>query len=425
MAAAAAVGSSLLPPQLHGLLGFALVFVALQLTWHLLDLSDLLHAPSPLVHEKTIVILDGSKMVNGGGEGGSAEEMLSRPLSVATFDSEGSRTDNDWERARRKEREEKRKAERKEARKKKKSQPPPPQPEPEPEPEPESEPVPVPEPGPELEPELPAIGAEPAAAAAPRSVAVSVAASGATDAIDAANASEACAPNATAAAATAPPEDAGPSPPPQLLSHQHRWWETPPTPPLPLPPPSASPAPPTMSPVVSPAAEAEAEAEGEAEAEAEGEVEAVAEAEVHAADARRPSYVWAQNRSFVFVTASVPRASARAPPAVRFAARSAEVAMAAERGEAALELQLELLRRISPEGSSWEATSRGPLLRLKKARPAHWARLLAEEGHDARQGTDWKRWHHPEVERAAQRDADKDEYARRSHARRKAIKELL
>ena len=123
----AALASSLLPPQLHGLLGFALVFVALQLTWHLFDLSDLLHAPSPLMPEKTIVILDAS-MVNGGGEGGSAEDMLSRPISVATFDSEGSRTDNDWERARRKEREEKRKAERKEARKRKKSQPQPPEP---------------------------------------------------------------------------------------------------------------------------------------------------------------------------------------------------------------------------------------------------------------------------------------------------------
>ena len=110
---------------------------------------------------------------------------------------------------------------------------------------------------------------------------------------------------------------------------------------------------------------------------------------------------------------------------MRFAARSAELVVAAERGEPALELHLELLRRISPEESSWEATSRGPLLRLKKLRPAHWARLLAEEGHDARQGTDWSRWHHPEVERAAQRDAGKDEFARRSHARRRAIRELL
>ena len=129
-----------------------------------------------------------------------------------------------------------------------------------------------------------------------------------------------------------------------------------------------------------------------------------------------------------------------------------------------------MLRRISPEASSWEATSRGPLLRLKKLKPAHWARLLSEEGYDARQGTDWSRWHHPEVERAvrvrvkvcirvrvwararvrvsvgvgvgvtvrvgdgvsltltlnpnqveraAQREAGKDEYARRSHARRR------
>ena len=267
-----AVGSSLLPPQLHGLLGFALVFVGLQLIWHLLDLSDLLNAPTPLVPEKTIVILDGSQLVDGDGNGRSTEDLLSNPISVATFDSEGSRTDNDWERARRKEREEKRKAERREARKKKKSQPqsPPAKPEPEPVPEPAPEPVlePVPQPG----PELPAV----------RSVAVSVAATGATEATGAADASEACAPNATATAATAPPADAEPSPPPQLLSHQHRWWETPPTP-LPSPPPSASPVLPTMSPVLSPAeAGAQAEAEAQAGAEAQAEAEAGAEAEARA-----------------------------------------------------------------------------------------------------------------------------------------------
>ena len=177
-----AVGSSLLPPQLHGLLGFALVFVALQLIWHLLDLSDLLNAPTPLVPEKTIVILDGSQLVDGDGNGRSTEDLLSNPISVATFDSEGSRTDNDWERARRKEREEKRKAERREARKKKKSQPQPPPAKPEPEPVPEPAPEPVLEPVPEPGPELPAV----------RSVAVSVAATGATEATGAADASEAC-----------------------------------------------------------------------------------------------------------------------------------------------------------------------------------------------------------------------------------------
>jgi len=189
-----------------------------------------------------------------------------------------------------------------------------------------------------------------------------------------------------------------------------------------------------MSPVLLPAAEAQAQAEAQAaEAEAEAEAaaaEAAAAAEEAAAAAtaaaaaaaeaavpdvavRRPSYVWAQNRSFVFITASVPRASARTPPVVTFAAGGAELVVAAELGQVAIRLHLELLRRISPTESSWEATNRGPLLRLKKLRPAHWARLLAEDGHDARQGTDWSRWHHPEVDRAARRDAARDEFARR------------
>ena len=88
-------------------------------------------------------------------------------------------------------------------------------------------------------------------------------------------------------------------------------------------------------------------------------------------------------------------------------------------GEPPLLLELELLRPVDEASSFWRVSARGPHATLVKAEAKQWSRLLRERGPDNKQSVDWGRWSHPEVTRAADREAKRDEFARRSHARQK------
>ena len=88
-------------------------------------------------------------------------------------------------------------------------------------------------------------------------------------------------------------------------------------------------------------------------------------------------------------------------------------------GEPPLLLELELLRPVDEARSFWRVSARGPHATLVKAEAKQWSRLLRERGPDNKQSVDWGRWSHPEVTRAADREAKRDEFARRSHARQK------
>ena len=166
------------------------------------------------------------------------------------------------------------------------------------------------------------------------------------------------------------------------------------------------------------AAEAEAAAAAEAAEAAEAAAEAAAAREAEAAE--RPSYVWAQNVSHVFVTVSVPtsRLGLRAVD-VTIGSRALRVRVGPGNGEPPLLLELELLRPVDEASSFWRVSARGPHATLVKAEAKQWSRLLRERGPDNKQSVDWGRWSHPEVTRAADREAKRDEFARRSHARQK------
>ena len=180
--------------------------------------------------------------------------------------------------------------------------------------------------------------------------------------------------------------------------------------------------------------------------------------------ARRPSYVWAQNGTHVFVTVSLtpeerrrvppPRvsigsrdfrvlvaaANVYATPATPTAAATsasdpadaaADAATHATRGaatfgddDAAVALALDLYRPLRPELCSWHLSNRGVVLRLRKRAIMHWPRLLRSAAADGKQGVDWARWDHPEAELAVQADAKRDEFRRLNAARAKEMKEL-
>ena len=387
---------------LTGPLGFAIGFALCQLVYQL-AFSDLLPAPANRRADRTVVILDGSKLASG--ESTSPQEVLQEPLSVRTFDEDGKEIDNEWQQQHRKDLAAKRKAEKKKAKRTKPPVPPPPSADPPAPAEPPSQPnLSAAEPASEVS----TVGEPPEEAAATAGPAT---------------ADDSTCTETTAADPVEPVEPADPLEPVEPTDE--------PTEPLepfePFEPAEVVEALEALEEPVEPSELAEEPAEEPAqEKPAEEPAESAA---APAATARRPSYVWAQNKTHVFVTASVPRSARRAPPEVSFAAQAARLYLPAEGAAGRLEaidLELQLLRRIRPQSSSWQPSSRGPMLRLHKQRRGHWPRLLAEEeGYDAKQGTDWRRWHHPEVDKAERRDGNRDTYLRLSHERRKATAALL
>ena len=124
-------------------------------------------------------------------------------------------------------------------------------------------------------------------------------------------------------------------------------------------------------------------------------------------------------RPHVFVTASVPtsRLGLRAVD-VTIGSGAARAHRAGQR-RAPAPPRAELLRPVDEARSFWRVSARGPHATLVKAEAKQWSRLLRERGPDNKQSVDWGRWSHPEVTRAADREAKRDEFARRSHARQK------
>lgn len=377
--------TSWLTSILTGPLGFAIGFALCQLAYQL-ALSDLLPSPANRRADRTIVVLDGSKLASG--QSSSPQEVLQEPMSVWTFDADGHQIDNEWQKQHREDLAAKRNAEKKK-KKAKRTKPP----------------VPPPASAESFDPTEPPSQpnlstAEPASEVvtvgeAPGKAAVTADADALLSEADDSTCTEAT------AAHDEPVEPAAP-----VKEPAEEPAEEP-----------AKPAGPVEEPV-EPTEHAPAEPAEPAEP-----------AAAPPTTARRPSYVWAQNKTHVFVTASVPRSARRAPPEVSFASRAARLYLPAEGTAARLEafdLELQLLRRIRPQSSSWQPSSRGPTLRLHKEKRGHWPRLLTEEeGYDAKQGTDWRRWHHPEVDRAEKRDLNRDRYMRLSHARRKEMEALL
>ena len=75
-----------------GLLLFVLTFGALQAAFH----RVLAPEPQKEQRSKTVVILDGSKMVSDTVNG---DDVLRNPAAVMTFDADGNRVENEWEKA--------------------------------------------------------------------------------------------------------------------------------------------------------------------------------------------------------------------------------------------------------------------------------------------------------------------------------------
>ncbi len=326
-------------------LGFGLAFGCIQLVYQLL-LSDLLPAPH-FSREKTVVIFDAGGINDANP---SASMDLSTPLHVSTFGPDGKRTDNDWEKAKRKQRKEQRKVEKQALREKKAAKEweaarqkereereaarrPPDAPAAVPPPDavaageaavPHDE---------EDEVEVLELDEEEEHGGAAVAAAVGGAGGLGSDEVGA------CAPNATDndpmltpaaepfAATVEEDEEEEPPPPPSEPPEPPPSREPPLEPPPPLSPPPPSPAP---APAPSPALEDRPAAAAGGGGGGGG--------EVGSAPSRRASYVWAQNKSHVFVTASVPRAGSRAPPRVQFEEGRVRVEVAAELGEEALQV---------------------------------------------------------------------------------------
>jgi hypothetical protein len=143
---------------------------------------------------------------------------------------------------------------------------------------------------------------------------------------------------------------------------------------------------------------------------------------------RRPSYLWAQNRSHLFITVALSLTERHRSPIVTFEPMRVLFSLPAADGGGAYEavgLDLELLRRVMPEGCSCGASSRGPLLRLRKQREAHWPRLLRGLGPDTKQGVDWSRWSHPAASQADRSEALREEFGRLTEVRSREIGAML
>ena len=348
-----------------GLLLFVLTFGALQAAFH----RVLAPEPQKEQRSKTVVILDGSKMVSDTVNG---DDVLRNPAAVMTFDADGNRVENEWEKAKTAEKKaaaEEAEQEEAKARKERRREeggrrgrrrrPPPP-------------------------PRTAAATARPRPTAAARRCRRGAAGRRVAAARDAAG------------RAFLSTGGGG-----ELLGALNR-----------------NPRPPPAPPAAEAAAAAAAAAAAEATEAAEAAAEAAAAREAEAAE--RPSYVWAQNVSHVFVTVSVPtsRLSLRAVD-VTIGSRALRVRVGPGNGEPPLLLELELLRPVDEASSFWRVSARGPHATLVKAEAKQWSRLLRERGPDNKQSVDWGRWSHPEVTRAADREAKRDELARRSHARQK------
>ena len=140
---------------------------------------------------------------------------------------------------------------------------------------------------------------------------------------------------------------------------------------------------------------------------------------------RRPAYLWAQNASHVFVTVRLAAGERRREPDVRFESRRAVFALSPTPPEEGVRLVLELLRPVEPAGCSWTRTGRGALLRIAKAAPRHWPRLLASERSDGKQGIDWTRWQHPLAEEAERSEAQRAEFGRLNARRVREVRRMM
>jgi hypothetical protein len=141
--------------------------------------------------------------------------------------------------------------------------------------------------------------------------------------------------------------------------------------------------------------------------------------------ARRPSYVWAQNRTHAFVTVSLTAherdAANAAQPRVVFDSGGVHVAIPV--GDGVL-LELKTFRPVVAAESSWRLTRRGVLCQLRKRIPGHWMRLLPSGMQDALQGIDWTRWNHPDATRAEADERNREEFEQRNEEREAAIAKL-
>ena len=144
---------------------------------------------------------------------------------------------------------------------------------------------------------------------------------------------------------------------------------------------------------------------------------------------RHPSYVWAQNRTHAFLTLKLERDERARTPTLDcdanvLRARVPGADSADPGGTTCVSIALELYRGIDPSSCHWQQTNRGLLLRLKKAAPAHWRRLLHSDEYDAKQGIDWTRFSHPDATRAERRESREEEFERLDTIRMKEVAKL-
>lgn len=148
--------------------------------------------------------------------------------------------------------------------------------------------------------------------------------------------------------------------------------------------------------------------------------------------ARRPTYVWAQNTSHAFVTVSLNKDERQQTPRVSFGTRRLRVQLAADDGigaggtgaEGGVDLELETYKQLVPDACGWQSTNRGVLLRLRKRTERHWPRLLKGITPDGKQGVDWGRFDHPDVEVAERRANGRALFDERSAAREADMRTL-
>ena len=144
-------------------------------------------------------------------------------------------------------------------------------------------------------------------------------------------------------------------------------------------------------------------------------------------ECRRPHYVWAQNRTHLFVTLRLETAERALRLRVNFGPRSLSASSSAQAvgtaaaGVSCISIHLDLYRSIRPPSSHWQTTNRGILLRAHKERHGHWNRLLQSDAYDGKQGIDWARFSHPDATRAEHREGREAQFDERNAARMRAI----
>ena len=250
----------------------------------------------------------------------------------------------------------------------------------------------------------------------------------------------------------APPPPLPPPPPQSLPPPSSLASSSSPSPPSDLLPPSACPFPPPSLPPT-PAQSDEPPTSSEVG---------------DSAHCRRPSYVWAQNRTHVFVTVKLEAAERKLVPGLYFGGRvlrarvpraeagAAQMRVAVTSGagrssssgggrgsgssggggggvgssdgsggsEACVAIALELHELIAPSRSDWQLTNRGLLLRVRKQSPGHWARLLLTDEYDGKQGIDWARFSHPDATRTERQEARQAEFERLDAIRMREMRTL-